>query len=136
MYFPKGYLAHTEGRMGEQAVEGVCVGTHAHMRVHMCVHAWRGQMSSSGVQEPFILGFCFVSERKVSHGDLRFTESDSLASELQGPVCALHSNGIISACHHVQLLMFVLGIKLKSSRLHNKHFTDLPSASTVLNRKS
>lgn len=52
------------------------MGTHA----YMCVHAWRGQMSSSGVQEPFILGV-FVSERKVSRGDVRLTDSDSLAGQ-------------------------------------------------------
>lgn len=67
--------------MGEQAVECVCVGTHAHTHVHMYVLAWRAQRSSSGVQEPFILGFCFVSERKVSHRDLRLTDSDTLAGQ-------------------------------------------------------
>lgn len=96
MYFLRSCLAYNEGRMGEQAVECLCV-VHTHMRVH----AWRGQTSNSGVEESFILGFCFVSERKVFHGDLRLTDSDTSAGqvqihELQGPVFALCSSGIIS----------------------------------------
>lgn len=71
-----GCLAYIEGRVGEQAVECARVG-----HTHMCVHAWRGQTSSSGVQEPFVLGFCFVSDSKVSHGDLRLADPDTSASQ-------------------------------------------------------